>query len=152
MADVFSQITGAGHRKGHWTDVLKDLHGEGKHDGEYSNGLGREDSDVDGEKKKRDLLAKKAWLRWRRVAGHEVDLEGQMREGVGEFYQGWRQGISPKVEGRMKLVGGQSNGGGADGKEDETKKTSTVAKVKDAVKHAVDRGMEKLHLRSDHTS
>lgn len=48
------------------------------------------------------MLAKRAFLRWRRLAGQDPHLEAQMHQGIGELFPGWSDGIAPKVEGRVR--------------------------------------------------
>ena len=69
------------------------------------------------------VLVKRAALRWRRKAGHEVELERQMREGSGELFPGWAQGISPRVEGRVRCVKSQQ----VDGQVAESEKINSGA-------------------------
>lgn len=83
-ADLFRHIANKHHN--HWEQVLKELQGL------------RPDKD---EKERRTTLARRAFLKWRRLAGHDPDLDMQMREGTGELFSGWTQGIAPKVEGRI---------------------------------------------------
>lgn len=83
-AELFKHIASKYHN--HWDSVIKEL-----------QGLELEET---GEKR-RTTLARRAFLKWRRLAGHEPDLEGQMREGTGELFMKWQQGIAPMVEGRV---------------------------------------------------
>ena len=57
------------------------------------------------------MIRRKVVRKWRRLAGHERNLEDEMVDGHGEFFQGWSRGIAPVVEGRIKVL----NGKGTDG-------------------------------------
>lgn len=85
MAEVFKQITSKHHN--HWDTVLGQLDKSGE--------------DLKGDERSQ-MLAKRAFLRWRRLAGHEPNLEAQMRDGTGELFPGWTHGIRPRVEERVK--------------------------------------------------
>lgn len=87
IAEVFQHITDKHHN--HWNNVLDSL--------QVLHAYGSKDD-------RRQALAKRAFIKWRRLAGHEPDLEMQMREGTGELFQGCGKGIVPMVEGRVKVA------------------------------------------------
>lgn len=85
MANVFRHI---GEKyNNHWDGVLRHLTGDAHDDNEQDRGA---------------LLARRAFLRWQRLAGQEPKLDQQMAQGTGELFPGWSQGIMPRVEGRVK--------------------------------------------------
>lgn len=86
-AELFKHIADKHHN--HWDMVLKKMQG----------------LDLDEpEDLWKKTIARRAGLRWRRLAGHKPDLEKQMREHTGELFEGWKSGIAPRLEGRVRAV------------------------------------------------
>lgn len=93
------------------------------------------------------MLAKRAFLRWRRLAGQDPDLEAQMHQNIGELFPGWSNGIAPKVEGRVRPLSKDEleTKGDKEGQpeSDEHSKQTEESKVKKA-KAVVVEGLHKL--------
>ena len=127
MASVFKHITNKHHNQ--WDHVLHGL---------------KEGPESDGNDDERNImLAKRAFYKWRRVAGHEPDYESQMEQGVGELFAGFSRGIAPVVEGRIRVVS-SDEANGKDNQNGEKGSRRTPALIAKKAKAVVVDGLSKI--------
>lgn len=132
MGECFEHIAGKIHN--HWDAVHQDL-----------RSAGVEDVDGSGDVAREATLAKRALVKWMRLAGVRNDLEKQMREKSGELFPGCLKGIAPMVQGRVRVVGNGEEevvqGGAEEGQEGIIEKGSSALEV---VKSALVDGLQKV--------